>query len=175
VITSRFPHWFCPAFATYADRETELPCDQHTLLAMVAPRPLVVASAVEDRWADPRGEFLSAVAAEPVWKLFGLTGLGTKDYPPVDKPVGESISSYVRSGRHELLAYDWQRFADIADRMLRKQSPPKADGYPAFHPVQSPLPVKPPAGRASAGTCRCDRRPEDVRQHGGRADRLEDR
>jgi len=146
VITSRFPHWFCPAFATYANRETELPCDQHTLLAMVAPRPLVVASAVEDRWADPRGEFLSAVAAEPVWKLFGLTGLGTKEYPPIDTPVGESISYYVRTGRHELLPYDWQRFADVADRTLRKQAPPSADGYPAFHPVQSPLPVKPPAG-----------------------------
>ena len=146
VITSRFPHWFCPALVTYADREVELPCDQHTLLAMVAPRPLVVASAVEDRWADPRGEFLSGVAAEPAWKLFGLTGLGTKDYPAVDKPVGESITYYVRTGRHELLSYDWQRFADVADRTLRKRTPPQADGYPAFHPAQSPLPVKPPAG-----------------------------
>lgn len=146
VITSRFPHWFCPTFATYADREADLPCDQHALLAMVAPRPLVVASAVEDRWADPRGEFLSCVAAEPVWKLFGLVGLGTTEYPPVDKPVGDSITYYVRSGRHELLAYDWHRFADVADRTLRKATPPKADGYPAFHPVQSPLPVKPPAG-----------------------------
>jgi len=145
-ITSRFPHWFCPAFTTYADRERDLPCDQHTLLAMAAPRPLVVASAVRDRWADPRGEFLSAVAAEPVWKLFGLTGLGTTEYPPLDLPVGESITYYVRTGRHDMLAYDWQRFADVADRMLRKQTPPQADGYPAFHPIQSPLPVTPPAG-----------------------------
>jgi hypothetical protein len=145
-ITSRFPHWFCTAFTTYADRERDLPCDQHTLLAMVAPRPLVVASAVRDRWADPRGEFLSAVAAEPAWKLFGLTGLGTTEYPPLDTPVGESITYYVRTGRHDMLAYDWQRFADVADRMLRRQTPPQADGYPAFHPVQSPLPVTPPAG-----------------------------
>jgi hypothetical protein len=146
VITSRFPHWFCPTFATYANRETELPCDQHTLLAMTAPRPLSVASAVEDRWADPRGEFLSCVAAEPAWKLFGLTGLGTKDYPAVDTPVGQSIGYHVRTGRHDLIGYDWQRFADFADRTLRKQTPPPADGYPAFHPLQSPLPVKPPAG-----------------------------
>jgi hypothetical protein len=146
VITSRFPHWFCPAFATYANRETELPCDQHALLAMTAPRPLSVASAVEDRWADPRGEFLSCVAAEPAWKLFGLTGLGTKDYPAVDTPIGQSIGYHVRTGRHDLIGYDWQRFADVADRTLRKQTPPPADGYPAFHPLQSPLPVKPPAG-----------------------------
>ncbi|MFM7290416.1 MAG: family 16 glycoside hydrolase [Planctomycetia bacterium] len=146
VITSRFPHWFCPAFATYARRETELPCDQHTLLAMTAPRPLYVASAVEDRWADPRGEFLSCVAAAPVWQLFGLVGLGTTDYPPIDTPIGQTIGYHVRTGRHDLIAYDWHRFADFADRTVRKQEPPPADGYPAFHPPQSPLPVKPPAG-----------------------------
>ena len=146
VITSRFPHWFCPAFAGYAGRETELPCDQHTLLAMVAPRPLYVASAVEDRWADPRGEFLSAVEAGPAWKLFGLVGLGTHEQPAVDTPVGGTIGYHVRTGRHELLAYDWHRFADHADRTLRKKAPPQADGYPAFHPVQAPLPVKPPPG-----------------------------
>jgi len=146
VITARFPHWFCPAFATYADREVELPCDQHTLLAMVAPRPLSVASAVEDRWADPRGEFLSCVAAEPAWKIFGLTGLGTQEMPAVDTPVGQTIGYHVRTGRHEMLAYDWHRFADLADRTLRMHSPPQADGYPAFHPLQAPLPVLPPPG-----------------------------
>ena len=63
-ITNRFPHWFCPKLATFASRENELPCDQHSLLAMIAPRPLYVASAKNDRWADPRGEFLAAVAAK---------------------------------------------------------------------------------------------------------------
>jgi len=119
-ITSRFPHWFCPAFATYADRETELPCDQHMLLAMTAPRPLYVASAVDDRWADPRGEFLSCVAADPAWKLFGLDGLGTREYPAIDTPVGHSIGYHVRTGRHDLLPYDWQQFADFADRLLSR-------------------------------------------------------
>ena len=145
VITKRFPHWFCPAFATYAGREVELPCDQHTLLAMVAPRPLYVASAVEDRWADPRGEFLSAVAAEPVWKLFGRVGLGTAEYPALDTPVGRTVGYHVRTGRHEMLAYDWHRFADHADRTLRGSEPPRPDGYPAFHPQQATLPVPPPA------------------------------
>jgi hypothetical protein len=146
VITERFPHWFCPAFATFADRELELPCDQHTLLAMAAPRPLYVASAAEDLWADPRGEFLAAVAAAPAWKLFGRDGLGTAEWPAADTPVGRQVGYHVRSGRHDLIDYDWHRFADFADRTLLGRAPPAADGYPAFHPQQSPLPQQPPAG-----------------------------
>lgn len=145
-ITTSFPHWFCPAFATFAGRETEMPCDQHTLLALVAPRPLYVASAIDDSWADPRGEFLSALAAEPAWRLFGRGGLGTTEWPAPDTPIGDTIGYHVRSGGHELLPYDWERFADHADRHLLDRAAPPADGYPAFAPVQTPLPVPPPPG-----------------------------
>jgi hypothetical protein len=144
-ITGRFPHWFCPRFASFAGREAELPCDQHCLLALVAPRPLYVASAVEDRWSDPRGEFLACVAAEPAWRLFDREGLATGSYPAIDTPVGRTIGYHVRSGRHELLAYDWQRCADFLDRTLLGRTPPPADDHGAFHPVQSPLPVQPPS------------------------------
>ena len=113
---------------------------------MTAPRPLSVASAVEDRWADPRGEFLSCVAADPVWRLLGLTGLGATDDPPLDTPVGDRIVYHVRSGQHDLIPYDWHRFADHADRCLLGRKPPPADGYPAFHPSQESLPVPPPPG-----------------------------
>jgi hypothetical protein len=143
-ITRRFPHWFCPAFRTYADRESDLPVDAHVTLAMTAPRPLYVASAVEDRWADPKGEFLAAVAAEPAWRLFGLEGLGTTEWPAVDTPVGRTIGYHVRSGRHDLLEEDWRRFADHADRTLRGIEPPQAAA--AFHPAQDRLPVPPPPG-----------------------------
>ena len=144
VITSRFPHWFCPAFATYADRELELPCDQHTLLALTAPRPLYVASAVEDRWADPRGEFLAAVAAGPAWGLFGLEPLGTDAYPAVDAPVGRTVGYHVRAGGHDITEVDWCHFADFADRVLARPEPP-ADDATEFHPVQDTLPVAPPS------------------------------
>jgi len=117
-ITTSFPHWFAPTFATYADRETELPIDQHAVLAMTAPRPLYVSSAVEDRWADPRGEFLAAVAAGPVWRLFGLGALGTDTFPAVDSPIGQTIGYHVRSGPHDITAVDWGHFADFAARVL---------------------------------------------------------
>jgi hypothetical protein len=136
-ITRTFPHWFCPAFATYANRESELPCDQHVLLAMTAPRPLYVASALEDQWADPRGEFLSAVAAEPAWKLFGLSGLGTDRFPATDRPIGGTIGYHVRSGKHDLLEYDWLRFADFADRAgLGSGLPPAAPSAKGSSPAE---------------------------------------
>ena len=156
VITERFPHWFCPRLADYADREIELPCDQHALLAMAAPRPLYVASAKEDRWADPRGEFLAAVAAGRAWTLYGLTGLGTEAMPAINTPIGEMIGYHIRNGSHDLLSYDWTQYADFADRtLLGKKRPDAAEAavepdahskqlLAAFRPDQSSLPVPAP-------------------------------
>lgn len=119
-ITRAFPHWFCSRFATYAEREAALPVDQHQLLALMAPRRLYVASAVEDRWADPRGEFLAAAATDPVYRLFGQRGLGTTRMPPLDTPIGDHVRYHVRTGGHDLTTYDWQQYleamGDLAGR-----------------------------------------------------------
>jgi hypothetical protein len=118
-ITTMFPHWFAPRLAEYAGREAALPVDQHELLALVAPRPLYVASATEDLWADPRGEFLAAKAAGPVYALLGRSGLGVDEMPVPDRPVGGSVGYHLRRGTHALTAYDWEQYLGFADRHLR--------------------------------------------------------
>jgi len=69
--------------------------------------------------ADPRGEFLAAFYAEPVYRLLRLPGLGVKDMPPVNQTVGQTIGYHLRTGDHDITAYDWQQYLDFADRHVR--------------------------------------------------------
>lgn len=121
-ITRNYPFWFCPRFAQYAHREAELPFDQHALLALTAPRRLLVGSAREDLWADPAMEFCACRAASPVWELYGLRGLISQNRLPVggeSYPQG-SIAYHKRCAAHFLSRTDWCRYLDYISAHLNK-------------------------------------------------------
>jgi hypothetical protein len=125
VINSRFPHWFCGNYKQYSDNTEKLPFDAHELVALSAPRPIYVASAVEDTWADPKGEFLAAKYAEPVYALFGKngfqqSGLATDATPAIDQPVGDVIAYHIRTGKHDVTKFDWVQYLNFAERHFKQ-------------------------------------------------------
>lgn len=120
-INRSFPHWFCENFNKYNEKEEFLPVDQHQLLALIAPRPVYVASAEEDLEADPKGEFLSCVGASPVYVLLGGKGFPAVQMPSLNSPVIGSIVYHIRSGGHAVTLYDWQQYLNFADLHLRKK------------------------------------------------------
>ncbi|MGC9450388.1 MAG: acetylxylan esterase [Oceanipulchritudo sp.] len=118
-LNSTFPHWLNQRAKDYNEREDALPFDQHQLLALIAPRPVYIASAAEDLWADPRGEFLSLIHAEPVYQLLDAGRMESHAMPQPGGALMERLSYHIRPGIHDLLPEDWRRFLDFAGREVR--------------------------------------------------------
>ena len=120
IINAKFPHWFAARYKIYGDSVNALPVDGHMLLSLMAPRPLYVASAEEDTWSDPKGEFLSAWEAGKVYTLFGKKGIGSNTMPGLHQPVGEVVRYHIRAGKHAVTAYDWEQYIKFASEKFGK-------------------------------------------------------
>ena len=117
-INTSFPNWFCLKHRDYNDNENALPVDHHMLLSLIAPRPLYVASAEDDTWADPKGEMLSLYHASPVYRLFGKQGLPGDTMPPVNEPIQTDVGYHIRTGKHDVTDFDWTQYLNFADKHL---------------------------------------------------------
>ena len=129
------PHWYCGNFTYYDNNSSSLPFDQHELLALIAPRPVYLAVAENDRAADPKGEFLTALNANAVYRLLGTPGIGdipelnaavkngkmiySAPLPPLNKPTGATIGFHIRTGGHDVTAYDWEQYLNFTDKFFK--------------------------------------------------------
>jgi len=118
-INTSFPWWFCRNFRKFNGDANALPMDQHELIALIAPRPVYIATAAGDLWADPRGMFLAAKGADPVYRLLGTDGLGAARMPGIGQPVMTTIGFHLRCGPHNVTAYDWDQFLNFADKHMK--------------------------------------------------------
>lgn len=116
-ITGSFPHWFGARYAGYAGREQDLPVDQHQLIALIAPRPVLLGAGARDRWADPQGAFRALRGAEPVYALYGSQGLEQADLS--GPAMSADLAAFMRRGRHGVHTEDWRRFLQFLDAHLR--------------------------------------------------------
>ena len=118
-INKNFPHWFCGNFKKYNNNEDAMPFDQHQLLALMAPRPLYVSSARNDSWADPKGEFLALKYASMVYGLYQQDNVISGDQPGLHSPlVRGTLGYHIRTGDHDVTAYDWEQFMNFADQQF---------------------------------------------------------
>ncbi|MFU0888290.1 alpha/beta hydrolase family protein [Kluyvera sichuanensis] len=120
-IVTHFPHWFTTEYQSFSNAEEIMPVDSHCLISLVAPRSVYVASAGDDLWSDPVGEFTGLKKASVVWKLAGKIDSAPEfdKMPRLNTPLLGTLSYHIRSGGHSITSYDWQQFLTFADRFIR--------------------------------------------------------
>ncbi len=115
-----FPHWYAKSFIKYSDKDTELPFDQHFVLALIAPRPVYLGTAEGDKQADPEGEFETAKASDAIYKLLGTSGFPGGSFPALNQPVIGQIGFHIRPGGHDVKNFDWNQYLNFSNLHFSK-------------------------------------------------------
>ncbi len=107
---TRYPYQFAANYGKYGNRVHEFPVDAHMLVSLIAPRPVLLQTGDTDVWSDPKGEFLAALAAAPVFKLLGKEALGTTQMPAAGQPIFHTLGFVMHAGGHGTIPSDWDLF-----------------------------------------------------------------
>ena len=119
-INTAFPHWFCGNFKAFNDDTTKLPFDQNGLVAICAPRPVLMTNAEDDQWANPDGQFDVLKAAVPAYALYDLPKpLVADKMPAAGKLAPERLGYFIRTGKHSMTPDDWKVFLEYGDIWLK--------------------------------------------------------
>ncbi|MBV7533095.1 alpha/beta fold hydrolase [Chitinophaga sp. sic0106] len=119
LINKQFGYWFNDNYKQFSKNVDALPVDQHMLIALMAPRPVYTTNAAQDRWADPRGSYLSVVNALPAFRLYDGQLTLPSEMPALNEPVWRSVIGYhFRQGKHDLNVYDWSAVIKFAQTRL---------------------------------------------------------
>jgi hypothetical protein len=116
----RFGYQFCANYQKFGDHPDQSPVDANMLLALIAPRPVLLQTGDNDFWSDPKGEFLAAVAAGPVFRLLGKQGLDTDRMPSAGEPILHTIGYSMHAGGHGTIPSDWDLFLKFMQMHLRQ-------------------------------------------------------
>jgi len=121
VAPTRYPYQFAANYQKYAHHVDQLPVDANMLVALIAPRPVLLQTGDKDLWSDPKGEFLAAVAAGPVYKLLGKDGLDTDQWPAAKTPILHDIGYYMHDGGHGTVPSDWNIYLEFMKMHLHPE------------------------------------------------------
>jgi hypothetical protein len=118
---TRYPYQFCANYGKFAQHVDQLPVDANMLVALMAPRPVLLQTGDKDFWSDPKGEFLAAVAAAPVYRLLGKQGLDTDQMPPAGTGIFHTIGYFMHTGGHGTIPSDWDQYLKFMEMHLKAQ------------------------------------------------------
>jgi hypothetical protein len=121
VAPTRFPYQFARNYQPWSGRASEMPWDAHTIIALVAPRPVLLQTGSTDNLSDPYGEFLAAKAATPVYHLLGKKGIEEFSQPPTGKPIMNDLGYLMHKGPHGIMPGDWPVFLDFLDQHMKSR------------------------------------------------------